>query len=95
MSYVTEIADFFLARVPSIGILNPTDYTLIAEWEKEGIPINIVFNAITAGFVKCKEKSEAIESIAYFQEAVKKNQNNWLLTQAAKNLTYKIPADIS
>lgn len=78
MSYVTEVTDLFLAYCPEATLLDPMDYTIIAEWEKQAIPLPIVLAAIEEGCANCKEEPVKIESISYFQEEIKKNFRNWL-----------------
>jgi hypothetical protein len=46
MNYVQEIADTFLERCHSAETLGPDDFTLIAEWEKQEIPREVVIDAI-------------------------------------------------
>jgi len=85
MSYITEITDLFFARSRGIKILNPIDYVIIAEWEKQEIPLAIVLGSINEVCSNLHEKQVKIESIGYFQEAVKKNFKNWLQAQVEKN----------
>jgi hypothetical protein len=80
MSYVTEIADLFLARNSGVKILKPEDYVIIAEWEKQEIPLFIVLDSINQGFAKNAHRQ--IESIGFFQDEVKKQFTSWLQTQA-------------
>lgn len=85
MSYVTNVADLFLSRSSrGAAILNPMDYVIIAEWEKEEIPLDIVLGSINE---VCNNLNEEIriESIEYFQGTVKKNYKNWLQLQSGKN----------
>ena len=81
MSYVTEVTELFLSHSPGVSILDPMDYTIIAEWEKQEIPLAIVLAAIEEGCANCKEEPVKIESIAYFQEEIKKNFRSWLQTR--------------
>lgn len=81
MSYVTEVAELFLAHCPNVSFLGPADYTIVAEWEKQEIPLTIVFTAIEEGFSNYNDDSARIESIGYFHESIKQNYRNWLQTQ--------------
>lgn len=92
MSYVTEVADLFLARFPHITILNPTDYVIISEWEKQEIPITIVLNSINGISKNLDGEKIQIESISYFQETIKKNFRDWLQTQGGELKHFQNPA---
>ncbi len=46
MNYVADAAELFLTLNPEIPILSPFDYLLIAEWEKQEIPLIMVLDAI-------------------------------------------------
>lgn len=84
MSYVTDVTDLFLARFPNITILNPLDYVVVSEWEKQEIPLSIVLGSINDVSEKLDGENSKIESIGYFQETVKKNFHNWLQTQGGE-----------
>jgi hypothetical protein len=47
MNYVQEIADRFVESCHTTAMLGPADFTLIAEWEKQGIPREVVLDAIS------------------------------------------------
>ena len=80
MNYVTEIAELFLSRCQNVKILSPTDYSIIAEWEKEGIPLKVVINSLNNVFDNTTQEIKPlnIESIEHFQNEVKINFANWL-----------------
>lgn len=46
MTYVSNIANFLLARMERSAMLGPEFYTAIAEWEKREIPEGVVLAAI-------------------------------------------------
>jgi len=50
MSYVTEVAVLFISRCQYITILSPADYAIIAEWEKQEIPLVVVFDTLNRVF---------------------------------------------
>ncbi len=79
MNYVTKVADEFLKLHPEIPFLSASDYTAIAEWEKEEIPLRIVLTAINEGGANSE-----IESVTYFQEKIQKKFLSWLQTQPAE-----------
>lgn len=85
MNYVKEIADLYLALNPRQEILDPVGYTIIAEWEKQEIPLSIVLAAINKGCENCEKATAGIESIGCFQEAIQKNYLYWLQTPAVES----------
>jgi hypothetical protein len=80
MNYVTEVANLFLSRCERVRILSPMDYATIAEWEKEEIPLTVVFNSLNDFFDNLPQNVETvnIKSIRHFQNEVKKNFADWL-----------------
>jgi hypothetical protein len=80
MSYVTDVATLFLSRCQNIQILSPVDYETIAEWEKQNIPLTVVFDSLNFIFDNLQQNTELgnIESIGDFQNEVKINFANWL-----------------
>jgi hypothetical protein len=77
MNYVREVSELFQNRC-NVSILSPEDYTLIAEWEKEEIPSEIVSATINDICDQLNGSAPDIASICYFHEAIKKNFRNWL-----------------
>jgi hypothetical protein len=73
MSYITDVADLFLSRCQNIKFLSPIDYATIAEWEKQEIPLAIVFDNPLQSVDLAN-----IKSIKDFQSEVRKNFANWL-----------------
>ncbi len=53
------------------------DYTLIAEWEKEEIPLAVVLQSINEGCDEAKDTSK-IESISYFEDKIRNSFTKWL-----------------
>ena len=45
MSYVTSVADLF-SQSGHTELLSATAYTTIAEWEKEGVPLDLIRSII-------------------------------------------------
>ena len=80
MSYVTEVAELFVSRRQTAEILTPTDYEIIAEWEKEEIPLEIVLNSINCIFDCFGTNNEhfKMKAIADVQTEIEKNFANWL-----------------
>jgi hypothetical protein len=78
MSYVGEVANAFLSRRSGPGILRPMDYAIIAEWEKQEIPLAVVVDSINEGCGKIECRIDEIDSIGSFQDLVRKNFRVWL-----------------
>jgi hypothetical protein len=80
MIYINKVADLFLRRCKNAVILSPRDYALIAEWEKQQIPVEVVFDSINQSFDKLtiEEQILKIKSLDYFNVEIKKNFLNWL-----------------
>ncbi len=81
MDYVGEVAGLFRSRCGDTKILSPMDYVIVAEWEKEEIPLAIVLAAINEICDQLKFDDHLVESIGSFQEAVKQNFRAWLQTE--------------
>lgn len=85
MSYVSEVADLVSSRLPVVKILSPADYALIAEWQKQEIPLVVVLKSINHIFDNIKGKElENLKLNEYFQNEVKKNFANWLQNQSTR-----------
>ncbi len=87
MNYITDVSELLLARCPNIAILGPTDYTIIAEWEKQEIPLEIVFRSINEVCDKVDGESVTAESIVDFQGRVEQNFRDWLANKERMNQT--------
>ena len=46
MSYVTEVVEFVAARRDSPTVFSPSEYAVIAEWEKQEIPMRLILGVI-------------------------------------------------
>ena len=71
MTYVQEIADRFIEG-RNMASLGPADFTLIAEWEKQGIPREVVLDAIN------HLSEPGIRSLVEIRTGVKQHFVNWL-----------------
>jgi len=85
MSYVIAVADLFLARCPNVTILSPMDFTIIAEWEKQEIPLDVVFDSINRFCDELGKKIGEVRSISDLRSSVKQNYINWLQTNSWTN----------
>ena len=77
MNYVQEIADKFLENCPNTVTLGPGDFTLIAEWEKQEIPKEVVLDAIAA---VC---TPGVNSVADIKSGVKQFFMEWLQRESS------------
>ena len=82
MNYIGEVTDLFRSRCGGMKILDPMDYVIIAEWEKQEIPLAIVAAAINEICDRLGDDLR-IDSISYFQETIKHNFRAWLQTGGA------------
>src|SRR5687768_15856224 len=78
MNYVTAVADLFLTLNPGILILGPADYLIIAEWEKQEIPLEVVLASIEEACPGPGHENARIDDLNYFRGIVKKNFEIWL-----------------
>ncbi|HMS40245.1 MAG TPA: hypothetical protein PKE69_08470 [Pyrinomonadaceae bacterium] len=72
MNYIETVAELFLKRSGK-NLLAVSDYVLIAEWEKEEIPLEIVLDSINRIFNEISEVSKNIESIEFIEDRVQIN----------------------
>lgn len=75
MNYVQEIADRFLEKCHHAATLGPADFTLIAEWEKQEIPKEVVIDAIA------RLTTPTITSLVELRSGVKDHFVWWLQQQ--------------
>ena len=51
---------------------------MVAEWEKQEIPLVLVIAAINEICDQIKDDDTRIRSVSYFQETINRNYNDWL-----------------
>ena len=78
MNYVTEVADLVLELNPNLPLLNSDDYLVIAEWEKQGIPLAVVKTSLREAFRKPAIANTATTSIEPMCQTVVSNFEKWL-----------------
>ncbi len=75
-NYFTEVEEHFQrARGTSLFLMSPLDWALLESWKNAGIPLEAVLRGIDAAFDKWrarKNKTQAVNSIAYCTQAVMK-----------------------
>jgi hypothetical protein len=86
MNYLQEIENEFSRLRGRWTMLAPVDWQLAANWEKNGIPLRIVFSAMGDVDKKFKDKNpkDSINSLRYFEKAVEKQFGEWQKTQVGK-----------
>lgn len=85
MNYIIDVADLFLARCANVTILSPMDFTIIAEWEKEEIPLAVILGSINEVCDHLNGDGGEVESIGDFQDTVKQNFIDWLQSRGWRN----------
>lgn len=80
MNYVNEVSAVFQHRCRNVTIISPDDYRMIAEWEKQEIPIEIIADTINAMCDMAGPDTDEISSIGYFHPTIKNNFITWLQT---------------
>lgn len=78
MSYVSDVAEFVAARRGSPTILSPSEYAVIAEWEKQEIPIKLVFGIFDRSLMGSESSGRRSVSIEELDKAVYLQYADWL-----------------
>jgi hypothetical protein len=78
MNYIGEVTNLVSSRCETPKIFEAMDYVIIAEWEKQEIPLVVVGAAINQVCDKLGVKDIRIESISCFDETVKQSFRAWL-----------------
>ena len=78
MTYVNKVADFYVARFAGVRMLSAEDYTMIAEWEKQNIPVAIVLRAINEVYYSYTSDGIEIKTIGECDETVRNIFRDWL-----------------
>lgn len=84
MTYIADIADYLAIRSRRPASPGPEAYTRIAEWEKKGIPLEIVLSSITDVCRKIGQTASEIELIDRLDENVRANFRAWLSGSAGQ-----------
>jgi len=64
--YVGTVADYFVKQRGRGSMLSPADLAIVAAWERDGVPLNVVLRGIAAAF----RRNPAIRSVAGCRAAV-------------------------
>lgn len=80
MNYVREVTDLFLSRCRDVTILSPIDFIMIAEWEKQEIPLEVILKSINEMCPDVKN-GPRVRSVADIQDTVRQDFMDWLQTK--------------
>ena len=87
-NYVAKVANLFLHRRGSTLQLSPLDWQMISEWERKGVPLQIVCRVIDDIFDKIQMKPKHlrpnIKTIAYCAEEIEIAFETWCELQVGK-----------
>jgi len=78
MSYVSVVTDFFATRQGADFTFTPEDYSTIAEWEKQGIPLAFVLSTMDRVISESEKRRELIGSIIQISPSVDSRFADWL-----------------
>ena len=78
MSYVSEVVEFVAARRGSPTLLSPREYAVIAEWEKQEIPVRMIFGAFDKLDLDRRRDTEIQLLIKELDEVVYLYYADWL-----------------
>ena len=83
VNYFTEIEDTFIRRRGRHLLLSPTDWALIENWQKMGVPLHVALNGIEQSFdaFQARPRRRSIKSLVYCQEEVEAQFAEWLAGQ--------------
>ena len=74
MSYVSEASELYTSLNPDTPYLSSFDYTMIAEWEKQEIPLSLVLDAIRT----LSSRPGSDERISLLKQEIKSRYADWL-----------------
>lgn len=81
-NYLSEVENLFIKRRGSTLGLSPLDWQIIAEWQRQGIPLSLVLRAINDVFDNYetlpKKKKRPIKSISYCAEEIEASFEEFL-----------------
>ncbi len=82
-NYFTEIEDTFIRRRGRHLLLSPTDWALIENWRKMGVPLHIALRGIEQSFdsFQAKPRQRTVKTLFYCQEEVEAQFAEWVTAQ--------------
>ncbi|PYS86500.1 MAG: hypothetical protein DMF62_15750 [Acidobacteria bacterium] len=78
MTYVSEIVEFVAARRGSPTLISPGEYAAFAEWEKQGIPLSLVFGVYNVVVLESATPEKRETTIADLDAAISIKFADWL-----------------
>ncbi|MEO8650108.1 MAG: hypothetical protein ABI539_13165 [Acidobacteriota bacterium] len=86
-NYLAQIETAYSRCRERRSMLSPIDWQLAQSWQDCGIPIHIVLRAISdcCKRFKADKRPDRINTLRYFEQAVKKEFSDWQASQIGKN----------
>jgi hypothetical protein len=78
MSYISEMVEFVAARRGSPTLISPGEYAAFAEWEKQGIPLSLVFGVYNVVVFESGMPDKKGTSIEELDQAISIQFADWL-----------------
>jgi len=78
MTYVSEIVEFVAARRGSPTLISPGEYAAFAEWEKQGIPLSLVFGVYNVVVLESATPEKRETTIEDLDAAISIKFADWL-----------------
>ena len=78
--YFTDIEQTFIKRRGKHLMIGPLDWALIDSWQKRGIPLRVVLQAIEEVFDSIEQRAEStvnVRSLKYCNDAVERHFREW------------------
>jgi hypothetical protein len=82
MSYVSTVAAFINARAAYPAPLSAEDYTTIAEWEKQEIPLGFVLDALGHRLIDLETQTVSISELG---TSMGLEFADWLISQTSNS----------
>jgi len=78
MSYVSTVVDFLNTRAKPDIALSAEDYTAIAEWEKQEIPLGFVLNSLDRRLIELETAPANTDPISDIRPDIVAEFADWL-----------------
>ena len=85
MSYVSTVVDFLNTRTTDPPALSAEDYTAIAEWEKQEIPLGLVLSSLDRRLVDIEAAHANADPISDIRTDIVAEFANWLQERDRSN----------
>ena len=85
MSYVSTVVDFINTRATDPSALSAEDYTAIAEWEKQEIPLAFVLSSLDRHLIDLQVADANIDPMREIRTDIVAEFANWLQERDRSN----------